>query len=233
MESWRCTCGAARRSKSCEQGPDALDARRLDREVELAAQGLGEVGEDRGQVDDATEGRPVAGLLGEQLEQGEILEDLPLGTRALHLEHDGRAVGQRGAVHLGDRSGGQRGRLDLSERVLPGDAELGLEHRHDLGLRERRHVVLQPRELGDVLGRQQVGARREHLAELGERRAELLECLAQPACTVCGRTVVAQPVPCEDAADLGRASEQALARLLGPGRPGAVGHEDDAATGGV
>ena len=105
-------------------------------------------------------------------------------------------------------------RLDVRERILPGDAELALDHRDDLGLRERRHVVLQLRELGDVLGRQEVGPGREHLPELGERRAELLERHAQPASAIGGRAViVAQAVAGEDAADLRHPAEQPPARL--------------------
>jgi hypothetical protein len=132
-------------------------------------------------------------------------------------------------VHLRDRAGRERIGVDVRERVLPRHAQLGLEHCHDLGLRERRHVVLQPGELGDVLGREQIGARREHLAELREGRAELLERLAQAAGTVGRRPVLAQPVAGEHAADLGCAAEQPLARLLRVGRPRPVGDEDDAA----
>ena len=49
-----------------------------------------------------------------------------------------------------------------------------------LGAGERRHAVLQLRELVGDVGRQQVAPRREHLAELDEDRAELLERQAQP-----------------------------------------------------
>ena len=222
----------ARRVETVEVGqqrPDALDAGGLDREIELAPQRFREVREHRGQVDDALEGGPVAGLLREQLEQGEVLEDLAFRARALHLEHDRRAVGQARTVHLRDRPGRERMRVDVRERVLPRHAELALHHRDHLGLRQRRHVVLQPGELRDELGRQQVRARREHLAELGERRAELLERLAHPARAVGRRAVVAQAVTGEDPSDLGSAAEQALARLALRLRGRAVGHEDDAA----
>ncbi len=78
-------------------------------------------------------------------------------------------------MHLRDRAGRERLRVDRLEHVLPGDAELLLHHADDLLLGQRRHVVLQGRELLDELGRHQVRSRRQDLAELGERRAELLE----------------------------------------------------------
>ena len=91
----------------------------------------------------------------------------------------GSPVASVGAVHLGDRAGCQRRGVDVVEDVLPRHAELLLHHLHDLLLGERRHVVLQRRELLDVLRRQQVGPRRQDLPELRERRAELLEGGAQ------------------------------------------------------
>ena len=85
------------------------------------------------------------------------------------------SVGEGRAVHLRDRAGRQRQRIDRLEHVLPRDAELLLHHADDLLLGQRGHVVLQGRELLDELGRHQVRSRRQDLAELGERRAELLE----------------------------------------------------------
>src|SRR5262249_10889414 len=112
--------------------------------------------------------------------------------------------------------------VDRLEDVLPRDAELLLHDRDHLVLLERRHLVLQGRELVDELGRQQVRPRREHLAELRERRAELLERLAQPAGADGGRIrapPVAQAVAGHDDADAGCPAEQAgrevLARPVG------------------
>ena len=83
-------------------------------------------------------------------------------------------------MDLRDRAGGERLRVHRLEDVLPRDAELLLHHRDDLRLAERRHVVLQGRELFDELGREQVRARRKDLPELAERGAELLQSRAQP-----------------------------------------------------
>ena len=51
-------------------------------------------------------------------------------------------------------------------------------------------MVLQRRELLDELGREQVGSRREHLTELGERRSQLLEGRAQPLGLTAARAAV-------------------------------------------
>ena len=98
---------------------------------------------------------------------------------ALHLDDHAVAALERRGMHLADRPGGERLRIDAREHVLPRDAELLLHDRDDLFLGHRRHVVLELRELGDELGRQQVGPRGEDLPELRERRPELLECRAQ------------------------------------------------------
>ena len=72
-------------------------------------------------------------------------------------------------------------RVDGAEHVLPRDAELVLHHADHLGLGHRRDRRLEGLELGDVLGRHDVGSRRQHLSELAERGTELLEGFTQPA----------------------------------------------------
>ena len=105
-------------------------------------------------------------------------------VRALHLHDDLLARLERRRVHLADRSGCERLRIDRREDVLPRHAELLLHHADDLLLAERRDGALQLRELVDHLGRDQVGPRREDLAELRERRPELLERASEAAARV-------------------------------------------------
>jgi hypothetical protein len=112
-------------------------------------------------------------------ENSEVALDLLGCAGPLHL-HDHALTGlEFGAMHLADRAGRQRHGLDALEDVLPRDAELLLHHLHDLGLGQRRDLVLERRQLVDELGRDQVGAGREDLTELAERRPELLECRPQ------------------------------------------------------
>ena len=121
--------------------------------------------------------QPVAmlGLLRKELEQAEVAHDLLLRALPLHLDDDALAALERRGMHLADRPGGERLRVDALEHVLPRHTELPLHDGHDLTPGHRRHVVLELRELGDELGRQQVWTSGEDLAELGERRAKLLE----------------------------------------------------------
>ncbi len=121
----------------------AADVRRLLAEVELAAQRLRQVLNDRRQVEDAAEGGALAGLLDEHLEQAEVVHDVRLGGWALDLDDDAGAIFERGAVYLGDGAGGQRLRFDAGEDVLPGDAQLLLHGRDDLLLGQGRHPLLE------------------------------------------------------------------------------------------
>jgi hypothetical protein len=89
---------------------------------------------------------------------------------------------------LGDRARGERLRVDTRERV---PAERILDHPLDLLERQRRDLVDEPAELLDVHVRQQVWTRREQLAELDERRAELLE----GGTNASARSWVASPPP--------------------------------------
>lgn len=75
-------------------------------------------------------------------------------------------------MRLGDRSGGERLRVDAHERVL---AKILAQHSLDLGERDGRDRVDETAELVDVDVGQKVGPRGEELPELDERRPELFE----------------------------------------------------------
>ena len=100
---------------------------------------------------------------------------------SLHLDDDVLARRQRRAMHLADRGGGDRCLVEREKRALDGEAELLLDHLLDVGERHRRDVVLELAQLGDDVERHDVRPGREQLAELDERRPELVEHLAQPA----------------------------------------------------
>ena len=188
-----------------------LDVRRLLAEVELPLERRGKVLDDERQVEQVPERGPVAGLLGEEPEQAQVAHDLVARGRPLHLHDDALAGLEPRGVHLRDRAGGERLRVDLREHVLPRNAELLFHDGHDLGLRERLDAILERRELLHDLRRQEVGARREHLAELREGGAELLERRPQPPRPLAGRLVgapVLEPVLREHARDARRAAEE-------------------------
>ena len=144
------------------------------------------------------------------VEEREIRLDLARRTRALHLHRDAVAVRQHGAVHLSDRRRRDRRLLELEEEPLDLEPELGLDHGAGLCERERTNVVLELPQLCDDVGRNDVGARRQQLPELDERRPELVEHLAEARAT--GRRLrhvdprperqeVAQPVSLEEVAE--------------------------------
>ena len=140
----------------------------------------------------------------------------------------------------GDRAGRERLRLDVIEHVLPRDAQLLLHHADDLLLGERRHVVLQRRELLDELGRQQVGrasrgsaraSRTSGPAPRARARSRLALALAgrpAPVLVRAGRTAPSSPCLAKTVAILRAARHQvrlglgldaALARIVAGRRP--------------
>jgi hypothetical protein len=190
-----------------------IDVRGFLLEVELALKRVREVLDDCRQVDDPPEGLAALGLLREQPQQAEVAHDLVAGAWPLHLDDDALAGFERRLMHLADRARSERLRVDRGEDILPGNAELLLHHLDDLRLRQRSDVVLERRELDDELGRQEIGTRREDLAQLRERRPELLERVAQPAGAdldwIGAATRLTQAVLREHRGDPCRAAEQA------------------------
>ena len=94
---------------------------------------------------------------------------------ALHFDRDVAPAAQHRAMHLAERGRGDRRRVEFDERLRHANAQLLLDDPLDVRVRERLEVVLQARERVEVGLRQQVGARREQLPELDERRPERLE----------------------------------------------------------
>ena len=183
----------------------AFEIGRFLRKIELALQRLRELPEHALDVDDLLKRRARGGFRHEGLEQREVLLDLAARVRPLHLHDDAITADERRAMHLADGAGGQSLRLDRVEDVLPGNAELLLHDRDDLGLAHRRHFVLQRGELRDELRRQEIGARREDLPELGESGPELLERGAQ---------ALGLPLPARGAVRVGLV-EELLQPMLG------------------
>src|SRR5438874_2492276 len=134
-----------------EQLAHPLDVRRLLPEVELAPERLRKVLHERRYVDRLPQRLALERLLGKDLEEPEVSQDLLLRAWPLHLDDDAPAVLERGAVHLADRSGRERLGFDRREQVLPRDAQFLLHDLNYLGFSERLDVVLQLLELRDQL----------------------------------------------------------------------------------
>ena len=109
------------------------------------------------------------------MEDLQVLLDLGGHAGPLHLDHHRRPVPQGGGMDLAD---GRRRQWDLVEIAEDGadrPTELRLDDRtNQVGL-QRRSRILQFCQLELVDGRQQIGASREDLAELDERRTKLFQ----------------------------------------------------------
>ena len=105
--------------------------------------------------------------------------DLAWRVGALNLDGDAVAVREGCAVDLADRGGGDRGLVEFGEELLDRELEVFSDDALDVFVGERAHVVLEGLQLGQDVRRDDVGAGREELAELDERRAELVQHLPQ------------------------------------------------------
>ena len=156
-----------------------LGGTRLDPVVELAADRAGELVDHRDGVDEVEPVDTALDEAGDLVEQRQVALDLASRARALHLDGDEAAAGELGEVHLADRRRRDRHRVERREELVDRRPQVLLDHPFDVGVRERPHVVLELAQLRDDLGRDDVGPRREELAELHERRPELVERLPQ------------------------------------------------------
>ena len=104
-----------------------------------------------------------------------------LDARTHDLDDDVFAAAQSRGVDLRDRRRSERLFVERGEYV---DQRLA-EARFDLARAsvpgERRHPILQFRELFRVVRRQQIAPRRQDLAEFDEHRTQRFECEPQPA----------------------------------------------------
>ena len=120
--------------------------------------------------------------VGEQREQrlqqapqvDEVGLDDAVYPRVLDLHRDRPPVVEDAAVHLPDRGGGNRLRLELLDRVAPAGefrVELALHHAE----RDRRRLPLQRGEHAGHFGREQRVLQAQHLADFHRRALQLAE----------------------------------------------------------
>ena len=154
---------------------DPLDQSSFPHEVLLAADGPGEL---RHELTEAVERgvRPVTlRQRGEVGQDGQVGLDDGREPGTPNLDGDDIPGSQRGPVHLGNRGSRQRYRVELEEEIIDALSQRLLNRAFRDARRQRWHSVLQKRELGDDLRRQQVRVGAQGLTELHERRSELLE----------------------------------------------------------
>ena len=123
-----------------------------------------------------------AGLLDQPAkpqQQVEVTSESGGDPRAQDLDRDLPALTGDREMHLGDRGGSDRHILEGNEHRIERAAEFGFDARAGLACRKRRQPILQHGQIGGDVVTEQVGARRQHLAELYESGANLLECRSE------------------------------------------------------
>ena len=164
---------------ACEVSVEGAGIASLLAIVELLAHRAGELVHKALRVDEVECSHAILGDLRRLVEQRQVGLDLPRRRRSLHLHRDAPAVGKHGRMHLTDRRGGDRLFAELEEQALDWLTELLAYDLLDVGERKRADLVLELSQLDDDVRRDDVGPRGEQLPELHERRAELVEHLAQ------------------------------------------------------
>jgi hypothetical protein len=182
-----------------DEAGDQLRVVRLLDEIQLGAKVRLELVGEGAELEQPSRLRVALDELGRSPQQVEVERDLLDDARAPDLDDDLAAVLQQGRVDLRDRACRERLAIDACEDVA---GECILDDPLDLLERQRRNLVDEPAELLDVHVRQQVRTRGEQLAELDERRAELLEGGAKGLCPILRRLAAA------DHADLAQDAQQ-------------------------
>ena len=115
-------------------------------------------------------------------------------ARVLNLDRQFAPVGQRGAVYLSDRCGGDRSGVEAREAATPVGSPFAVE---DAAQLLRRHAVrlrTQLRQDRGEFGRQEVArVHRNHLAKLHSRAAQVRQAICQPPDIAGGQDEIAHP----------------------------------------
>ena len=128
---------------------------------------------------------------------GEILLDV----RAEHLDRHVAAIGGDRAVDLRDRGGADRRLVDRPIRGLDRPTERGFDLYSDLREGDRRQRILQPQQIERRGIADQIGSRRQRLAELHGGRPDRLERVGVARRS---RDTCAEPQQPQEASQLGR-----------------------------
>ena len=158
-----------------------LGVPRLVAVVELEPDGACELVDELTRIDEVERAHALVQELRRLVEEREVRLDLSGGGGSLHLHGDLPSVGQHRSVHLTDRRGCHRHDVELEERALDGEVELGLEDIPHVVEAHWPRRVLESAELCDDVGRHDVRPCREELPEFHERRPKLVEHLAEPS----------------------------------------------------
>jgi hypothetical protein len=179
-------------------------------EIQLVAQRLGELAHHLVRAEGAQGGMLGFGRLRQPQHQAQVGLDHRADAGPAHLDDDLVAFVQPGPVHLRQRGGGQRRLVESREHLLGWASQVLGQLLADVGERDGAGVVLQPAEFGDPFRLEQVDPGGEHLSQLDECRAQLLQRAAH-ACRRGEVGVLLRVLPAQRAAGALQAVGQAHA----------------------
>ena len=165
-------------------------------EVQLVGDPLGELAHDRGDRADLMAGKEQVQEEEDPERDVEVAADHLLDAGPQHLHHD-LAPPVRRAMDLAQRRGGERLGIEPVEDAAGLVAQLAADHRLRHARRQRRHLVGQGADGGEIGLGQDVGPRGEDLRQLDEGGAEIGDGAGEPR----GPPAVALVVPPRRAAE--------------------------------
>ena len=158
-----------------KQSGELLHRASFAREVQLAANGAREMVDQPDRVEDLASGmcRSISIASSDIRTRSRSTSRTTLGRRIFTAS--GVPSKWRGAMHLPERSGGQRLGIELGKQLVDRQSELGLDDLSGHFGRERGNVLPQLRQLFNDVAGTRSGRVLDHLPELDERRPQAFE----------------------------------------------------------
>ena len=161
---------------------------RLEPEVELLGDRLGEQLDERRRIRQRRHGDPPDEPRRDPRHRRQIPAHEARDLRPLHLDDDILAGREARGVHLRNRRGRERRSIEAGEHGLERLAQILFDDAADDVERLGRHAVAKLLELPDELAGKQAPPRRNDLPELDVRRPQAFEGLTQPQREGCARS---------------------------------------------
>ena len=158
-----------------EVGGEPVGVAALDGEIQLVQHGFGQLGDQGARAVSGDLGAGLFGLSRQFGDQAQVGLDAGAHAGAADFQHHLGPVQKGGAMDLGDGGGGQGRHVKTAEDLFGRPAQRRLDVRAQNIEVQGGPAALQPFEFLDPVGRQQVRAGRQNLAQLDEGRTQRLQ----------------------------------------------------------